>query len=148
MRQAAAPIVCYSGKTERRAKSSLSLAHAHVACCHVSRPASWLRLYSVVFTSNSMGLVRGIRVVSYNELLPVLLRSRSRFTKSAGPKDKRGFDLISDVLPFGRLWYDTPDHAIGYAMHSSRSHDAVIRVYDDAGNVIATREYTGDLPLL
>ena len=36
--------------------------------------------------------------------------------------DKRGFDLISDVLPFGRLWYDTPDHAIGYAMHSSRSH--------------------------
>jgi hypothetical protein len=30
-------------------------------------------------------------------------------------KDKRGFDLISDVLPFGRLWYDTPDNAIGYA---------------------------------
>ena len=37
------------------------------------------------------------------------------------------------MLPFGRLWYDTPDNAIGYAMHSSRSHDAVIRVYDDAG---------------
>jgi len=51
-------------------------------------------------------------------------------------KDKRGVDLISDVLPFGRLWYDTPDNAIGYAMHSSRSHDAVIRVYDDAGSVI------------
>jgi hypothetical protein len=31
---------------------------------------------------------------------------------------------------FGRLWYDTPDNAIGYAMHSSRSHHAVIRVYD------------------
>src|SRR5215475_6905336 len=43
--------------------------------------------------------------------------------------DHRGVDLISDVLPFGRLWYDTPDHAIGYAMHRSRSHDAVIRVY-------------------
>jgi len=43
-------------------------------------------------------------------------------------KDKRGVDLISDVLPFGRLWYDTPDNAIGYAMHNSRSHDAVIRV--------------------
>jgi hypothetical protein len=39
-------------------------------------------------------------------------------------KDHRGADLISDVLPFGRLWYDTPDNAIGYAMHSSRSHDA------------------------
>jgi len=48
----------------------------------------------------------------------------------------RGVDLISDVLPFGRLWYDMPDHAIGYAMHSSRSHRAVIRVYDDVGNVI------------
>jgi hypothetical protein len=53
-------------------------------------------------------------------------------------KDKRGVDLISDALPFGRLWYDTPDNAIGYAMHSSRSHAAVIRVYDDAGNVIET----------
>jgi len=41
-------------------------------------------------------------------------------------KDHRGIDLISDALPFGRLWYDTPDNAIGYAMHSSRSHDAVI----------------------
>jgi hypothetical protein len=27
---------------------------------------------------------------------------------------------------------------------SSRSHDALIRVYDDAGNVIETREHTGD----
>ena len=51
-------------------------------------------------------------------------------------KDNRGVDLISDALPFGRLWYDTPDQVIGYAMHSSRSHDAVIRVYDDAGNVM------------
>ena len=33
-------------------------------------------------------------------------------------KDHRVVDLISDVLPFGRLWYDTPDHAIGYATHA------------------------------
>ena len=59
-------------------------------------------------------------------------------------KDHRGVELISDVLPFGRLWYDTPDNAIGYAMHSSRSHTAVIRVYDAGGNVIETHEYTGD----
>jgi hypothetical protein len=51
-------------------------------------------------------------------------------------KDRRGVDLISDALPFGQLWYDTPDNAIGYAMHSSRSHDAAIRVYDSVGNVI------------
>jgi hypothetical protein len=24
-------------------------------------------------------------------------------------KDKRGVDLISDVLPFGRLWYGEPN---------------------------------------
>jgi hypothetical protein len=46
-------------------------------------------------------------------------------------KDKRGVNLISDALPFGRLWYTKPDDAIGYAKHRSRSHDAVIRVYDD-----------------
>jgi hypothetical protein len=36
-------------------------------------------------------------------------------------------------------------HAIGYGEHRSRSHDAVIRVYDAAGNVIETREQTGEL---
>jgi hypothetical protein len=38
-------------------------------------------------------------------------------------RDKRGFDLISDALPFGRLWYGEPDaisNAIGYAKHRSR----------------------------
>ena len=59
-------------------------------------------------------------------------------------KDHRGVDLISDALPFGRLWYDTLDNAIGYAMHSSRSHDAVIRVYDETGNVIETDEHKGE----
>jgi hypothetical protein len=48
-------------------------------------------------------------------------------TKSARAKDKRGFDLISDALPFGRLWYDEPN-AIDYAKHRSRSHEAVIFV--------------------
>jgi hypothetical protein len=51
--------------------------------------------------------------------------------------DHRGVHLISDVLPFGRLWYDGPnaiENAIGYAEHRSRSHDAVIRVYVKAGN--------------
>ena len=55
---------------------------------------------------------------------------------------------MSDALPFGRLWYDKPNaaaSAIGYAMHSSRSHDAVINVYDDASNVIETHEHAGDL---
>jgi len=58
-------------------------------------------------------------------------------------KDHRGVDLISDARPFGRLWYGEPS-AISNAMHRSRSHDAVIRVYDEAGNVIETHEHKGD----
>jgi hypothetical protein len=37
---------------------------------------------------------------------------------------------------FGRLWYADPDairNAIGYANFFSRSHHAVIHVYDEAG---------------
>jgi hypothetical protein len=59
-------------------------------------------------------------------------------------KDKRGFDLIFDALPFGALWYTKADDAVGYAQFYSRSHDIVIRVYDDAGNVIGTHEHKGD----
>jgi hypothetical protein len=34
--------------------------------------------------------------------------------------------------------------AIDYAKFRSRSHDAVIRVYDEAGNVIETHEHIGE----
>jgi hypothetical protein len=34
--------------------------------------------------------------------------------------------------------------AIGYAQHRSRSNDAVIRMYDEAGNVIETHEHASD----
>jgi len=59
-------------------------------------------------------------------------------------KDHRGVDLISDALPFGRLWYSEPNaiaNAIGYAKFYSRSHDAVIRLYDETGNVIETHAH-------
>jgi hypothetical protein len=55
--------------------------------------------------------------------------------------------LMSDALPFGRLWYGEPNavsNAVDYAKHRSRSHDAVIWVYDAAGNVIETHEHAGD----
>jgi hypothetical protein len=73
-----------------------------------------------------------------NEHPPYEVRPRS---------DKRGVDLISDVLPFGRLWYGEPDaiaNAIGYAKFYSCSHDVVICVYDEAGNVIETGEHAGN----
>ena len=58
-------------------------------------------------------------------------------------KDKRGVDLVSDAMPFGRLWYGGPNavsNAVGYAQFYSPAESAVIRVHDDAGNVIETHE--------
>jgi hypothetical protein len=58
-----------------------------------------------------------------------------------------GVNLISDALPFRSLWYSEPDaisNAVGYAKFYSRSHDAVIRVYNEAGNVIETHEHAGE----
>jgi hypothetical protein len=52
-------------------------------------------------------------------------------------KDKVGFNLISDALPFGRLWYAEPgaiSNAIDHAKFRSRSHVAVIRVYAPEGS--------------
>src|SRR2546426_1010567 len=60
--------------------------------------------------------------------------------------DHCGVDLISDVLPFGRMRFDEPNaiaNAINYAKFRSRSHYAVIGVYNEAGNVIETHEHTG-----
>ena len=51
---------------------------------------------------------------------------------------------MSGALPFSGLWYTKVDHTVGYAQFYSRSHDAVIRVYDDAGNVIETHEHKGE----
>jgi hypothetical protein len=58
--------------------------------------------------------------------------------------DKRGVDLISDVPPFRRLWYCEPNDAVEYAKFRSRSHDALIHVYDAAGNMIETHEHAGE----
>jgi hypothetical protein len=47
-------------------------------------------------------------------------------------------DDLNDAFGTTRLY------RFGYAMHSSRSHDTVIRVYDDAGNLFETRKHNGD----
>ncbi len=52
------------------------------------------------------------------------------------------FNFITLIEP--KSLPDAIGNAIGYAKFYSRSHDAVIRVYDDAGNVIETHEHTGD----
>ena len=83
----------------------------------------------------------------WSEPLAVVMISSQHVYEVRPRKDKRGVDLISDALPFGRLWYGGPNaasNAIGYASQYSRSHGAVIRVYDDAGNAIETHEHAGD----
>ena len=46
------------------------------------------------------------------------------------------------------MFYREPraiSNAIGYGKFFSRSHDAVIRVYDEVGNVIERHEHAGEL---
>ena len=80
-----------------------------------------------------------------NDLNPTLRLTRPRFPmhlyEVRPRKDKRGVDLISDLLPFCRLCYGGPNatsNAVDYAKFFSRAHSAVIRVYDAGGNVIET----------
>jgi hypothetical protein len=61
--------------------------------------------------------------------------------------DKHRVDLISDALPYRPIWYRGPNairNAIDSAKFRSRSHRALIRVYDEVGNVIETHEHAGD----
>ena len=60
-------------------------------------------------------------------------------------EDHHGVNLISDVLPFGRLLYLEVREAVAYAKFYSCRHNAMIRVYDAAGNVIETHEHRRDL---
>lgn len=76
-------------------------------------------------------------------LLPLELKA-ARFYEVRPRKDRRGFDLISERLPFGRLWYVEAADAVDYAKFHSRSHDAIIRVFDEAGALIETHEHAGD----
>jgi hypothetical protein len=53
----------------------------------------------------------------------------------------------ANALAFGPLWYGEPNaisNVVGYAKFFSNSHDAVIRVYDEVGNVIETHEHKGE----
>jgi hypothetical protein len=59
-------------------------------------------------------------------------------------KDRRGFDLISEALPFGRLWYGDQGAAIGYAKSYSWAQPGEVRVFDAAGDMIAAENWPGD----
>ena len=75
-----------------------------------------------------------------------LIQTRTPHVYEVRPReDHRGVNLISDVLPYSPLWYAGPNaisNAISFAKFNSRSH--VIRVYDEAGNVIEMHEHAGE----
>ena len=61
-------------------------------------------------------------------------------------KDHRSVDRISYAVPIGRFVVRRAERSrqcIGYAKHRSSLYDAVIRVYDDAGNLIDMHEHAG-----
>ena len=70
------------------------------------------------------------------------MQPNARLRSAPSRKDHRGVDLVSDALSFGRLWYGDPN-AVSNAKFYSRSHDAVIRVYDEAGKVRNARAHGG-----
>ena len=52
--------------------------------------------------------------------------------------------MHSHSVGFGTASLTRFGNAIGYAKFYSRSHHTVIRVYDEAGNVIETHEQAGE----
>ena len=62
-------------------------------------------------------------------------------------EDRRGFDLIGDCLALGVLWFEGPEaigDAVNYARFFSRSHPALVRLFDESGTVVETLEFAGD----
>ena len=93
---------------------------------------------------NSLGLLEALSDKLWGN-------ANSRMEMSATPaqdvyeirprKNRDGFDLISDRLRFGPIWYAGPDavrYAVAYAKYRSRSHRAIIRVFNEEGNVTET----------
>ena len=96
---------------------------------------------------NSLGLIEAIRQAFGG--------ANNRMEMSAIPvqdvyeirprEDRDGFDLISDRLRYGPIWYAGPDAvrcAVAYAKYGSRSrsHRAIIRVFNEEGYVTETHE--------
>ena len=62
-------------------------------------------------------------------------------------EERDGFDLIGDRLQDGPIWYAGPDavrYAVAYAKYCSRWHRAIIRVFNEEGNV--TETHAGEIP--
>ena len=78
-----------------------------------------------------------------------VLGSLLRRQASSGTRIIAASSWISDTLPFGRLLVrraERNQQCHQLCQFNSGSHDAVIRVYDEAGNVVETHEQAGWIP--
>ena len=85
-------------------------------------------------------------IAGWNSNRSVTMTSSQHVYEIRPRKDHRGFDLISDRLPLGLLWFEGPDaivDAVIYAKFYSRSRPAIIRVFDESGAVVGTHESAG-----
>ena len=84
-------------------------------------------LISLAFVSQGFALLR--------PLFPV---------KAAPPFSDEAIVIGDDFVRGSAKEAPVTPPRLGYAKFYSRSHDAVIRVYDESGNVIEMHEHTGD----
>ena len=89
---------------------------------------------------NSLGLLEAIRQAfgGANNPMEMSATSAQDVYEIRPREDRDGFDLISDRLRYGPIWYAGPDAvrcAVAYAKYRShsRSHRAIIRVFDESG---------------
>ena len=61
------------------------------------------------------------------------------------------FRVAGQCMQRCKLWYGEPNaisNVVGYAKFYRRSHVVVIRVFDEAGNLIGTHEHAGEFVAL
>ena len=87
---------------------------------------------------NSLGLIEAIRQAFWgaNNRMEMSATSAEGVYEIRPREDQDGFDLISDRLRYGPIWYAGPDAvrcAVAYAKYCSRScsRPAVIRVFNE-----------------
>ena len=73
-------------------------------------------------------------------LVTLATRNNARL-RSSPTQGWARFYLFSERLPYGRLWFHKVEDAVDYGKCYSRSHGAIIRVFDQSGAVVETHEY-------
>jgi hypothetical protein len=98
-----------------------------VSCSDTCR---WTRIFGLFLLSSGVTSFAAqfaylMVPIVFFEQQAVLRKTSTASQANSATSNHRGVDLISDALPFGRLWYQDASAAVDYAKHSSRSHDAV-----------------------